>query len=348
MTGQLTGAVFYFLMSRAFSIASVTVAYNGAGVLRQHLDALKQQTRRLDEIVVVNNASTDDTLKLLAASYPEVTVLNLYENGGVGGGFAAGLGYSVLAKKYDWVWLFDQDSTPSRDGLERLLNGRQYLDGDAENIAILAPVCVDPETGLTCPGLTWRGGRLCATAEEMSQPIIFADSVISSGSLIRREAIEAAGVPRADFFMDFVDHEHCFRLRRHGFKIAVVQDCVLNHVLGEPSKLKILGRTKQWTDHLPWREYYMARNEVFTIWQYYPKWRIKGFVLYRLARHALDVLLFGKRKGACFAMMCRGFLDGRAGKLGIRFLPDTMSHFSLLPTQGDGAGAGRLEGKGSI
>jgi GT2 family glycosyltransferase len=326
-------------MTKALSIASVSVAYNGADVLPRHLDALKGQTRQLDEIVVVNNASTDNTLSLLAGAYPEVTLLNLRENRGVGGGFAAGLTYAALTKKYDWIWLFDQDSTPSRDGLERLLNGLHYLDCDAESTAILAPVCRDPVTGLTCPGLSWRGIRLRATPADPKQHITLADSVISSGSLMRREAIETVGLPRADFFMDFVDHEHCFRLRRHGFKIAVVQDSFLDHVLGEPSQLRILGWKKYWTDHLPWREYYMARNEVFTIWQYYPKWRIKGFVFYRLARHALEVLLFGRRKLACFGMIYRGFVDGRAARLGIRFLPDvTDSHFSPRQTAGvDGA-----------
>ncbi len=306
-------------MATKFSIASVTVAYNGAQVLPRHLDALMRQTQTIDEIVVVNNASTDDTLNLLAARYPEITVLNLPENGGVGGGLAAGLAYTALTKKYDWVWLFDQDSIPTSNGLELLLSGLVHLDGKGDRAAILAPVCVNPETRMTCPGLSWRSGRLLPTPADPNQPITLVDLVISSGSLIRREAVEAVGLPRADFFMDFVDYEHCLRLRRHGFEIAVVRDSLLHHVLGEPSTFNILGRTKYWTDHVPWREYYMTRNEIFTIWQYYPKWRAKGFVLYRLARHALDVLLFGKRKLACFGMMFRGFRDGRAGKLGVRF-----------------------------
>ncbi|HZW95161.1 MAG TPA: glycosyltransferase [Candidatus Eremiobacteraceae bacterium] len=336
-------------MVEPLSIASVIVVYNGGKVLPRLLNALKQQTRRVDEIVVVNNASSDDTANLLSTEYPEVTVLNQPENGGVGGGFAAGLAYAALTRKCDWVWLFDQDSTPARDGLERLLSGLQYLEGNAQSTAMLAPVCRDPETGVTCPGLSWRGGRLCAAAGDPSQHINLTDSVISSGSLIRREAIEAVGLPRADFFMDFVDHEYCFRLRRHGFKIAVIQDSLLDHVLGDPSQLKIFGRTKYWTDHLPWREYYMTRNEVFTIWRYYSKRRIKGFVIYRLARHALDVLLFGKRKVACFRMMYRGFLDGRAGRLGIRFLPENAKdHFSSRETaKADALGGERLEGKGS-
>ncbi len=306
-------------MSKAFSIASVTVAYNGANILPGHLEALKRQTRRLDEIVVVNNASTDDTSNLLAARYPEVTVLTLSENGGVGGGYAAGLTYAALTKKYDWVWLFDQDSVPSKDGLEFLLHGLQHLDGAADNTAILAPVCVHPGTKLPCPGFSWKGGRMVPVSGDSNQPITWVDMVISSGSLVRRRAIEEVGLPRADFFMDFVDYEHCLRLRRHGFKIAVVRDSHLDHVLGDPSKFNLLGRTTYWTNHAPWRVYYRVRNEIFIVWQYYPNWSNKSLALCRLARFALASLLFGKWKLACLGMMYRGFLDGRAGRLGIRF-----------------------------
>jgi GT2 family glycosyltransferase len=305
--------------NRALSIASVTVAYNGAQLLPRHFEALKRQIRRIDEIIVVNNASTDGTATLLADRYPEITVLNLSQNSGIGGGLATGLSYAAVTKKYDWVWLFDQDSVPAEDGLERLLAGLRHLDDTEESIAIVAPVNIHPGTKMTWPGLLWRGGRV-RESPESSQRITFVDSVISSGSLIRRAAVEIVGLPRSDFFMDFVDHEHCLRLRRHGFRIAVVRDSLLHHSNGDPSKFKILGRTKYWTDHVPWREYYMTRNEIFTVWQYYPKWWSKAFTLYRLARKALYVLLFGDRKFACVRMMYLGFLDGRAGRLGIRFL----------------------------
>jgi len=302
-----------------FSIASVTVAYNGAQILSRHLDALKRQTQKLAEIIIVNNASSDNTLKVLAANYPDVTVLNLPENGGVGGGYAAGLAYAALTKKYDWVWLFDQDSIPAQDCLEQLLRGLEYVADRAESTVVLAPICLHSVTKMPCPGLLWKGGRLVPIPIDPAQAVTLVDLVISSGSLVRREAIETVGLPRADFFMDFVDYEHCLRLRRHGFQIAVVRDSHLDHILGEPTKFNYLGRTTYWTDHAPWRVYYMTRNQVFTIWQYYSKWRNKGFLLCRLAWYLVALLLFGKRKLACLAMMCRGFLDGRAGKLGIRF-----------------------------
>jgi GT2 family glycosyltransferase len=303
-------------MTKEFSIASITVAYNGGDVLRRHLQSLKGQSFTIDEIVVVDNASTDDTLHLLATEFPEVTVLRLPENEGVGGGLAAGLAYAALEKKYDWVWMFDQDSVPSYDALERLLSGLQHLNGDEGRTAILAPVCRHSESGLTYPGLAWQGW--CFAPRNPEQRVTFVDMVISSGSLIRTEAVAEVGVPRKDFFMDFVDYEHCLRLRRHGFQIGVVRDSTLDHAIGTPATYNILGRTKSWTDHVPWREYYMTRNEIFTMWRYFPGLAIKGFVLYKLARHAMGILLFGKRKLACLGMMYRGLIDGKTGRLGIR------------------------------
>jgi rhamnosyltransferase len=153
------------------------------------------------------------------------------------------------------------------------------------------------------------------------EPITFVDCVISSGSLIRREGVEAVGLPRVDFFMDFVDYEYCLRLRRHGFRVAIVRDSILDHEIGELKTFNILGRKKYWGDHAPWREYYMARNETFTIWKNYPQFATKLSVLRRLLHHALGIVLFGKRKLSCLTMMWRGFHDGRAGRLGKRVLP---------------------------
>lgn len=303
---------------KGFSIASVTVVYNGAGVLQQHLQSLRGQSRKLDEIIIVDNASVDGSGTSLTSQYPEVTVLKLAQNTGVGGGLSVGLDYAALQKKHDWVWIFDQDSVPEPNTLERLIQGLEYLDDGERKTAVLAPVCVHPETGMTSYGLAWRGARLVPTAEDPSQPVTLLDTVISSGSLVRREALETAGLPRADFFMDFVDHEHCLRLRRYGFEIAVVRDSRLRHSQGEPSKVSFLGRTKYWSDHIPWREYYMTRNEIFTMWKYYPRLAVKALLLYRLARHAIGILLFGKRKLDCLRMMHCGIEDGRAGRLGIR------------------------------
>ena len=309
-------------MLASHSVASVTVATNAAHMLPRQLDALRQQTRKIDEIIVVDNASSDGTRELLAAEYPDVTLLRLPENRGVGGAFAAGLQYTTTQKKRDWTWLLDDDSVPPREALEQLLEGLNQLGENGDDVAILAPLIVHEQTQLTTPGYFWRHGLRRPAAEPRQREIAFVDVVISSGTLIRREAINKVGLPRADFFMDFVDHELCLRLRRHGYRIAVIASCRLDHALGDPRKANLFGIEKSWTNHLPWREYYMTRNEVFTIWTYYPDWKTKSSIVHRLLRHAAGIVLFGERKLSCLVMIFHGFVDGRAGRLGIRFLPE--------------------------
>jgi glycosyltransferase involved in cell wall biosynthesis len=64
-------------MQQTLSIASVTVAYNAAHILPRQIDALFRQTHPLQEIIVVDNASTDGTAAMLAKNYPQVTVLRM-------------------------------------------------------------------------------------------------------------------------------------------------------------------------------------------------------------------------------------------------------------------------------
>ena len=73
------------------SVASVTTSYNAAQVLPRQMEALLRQTRPLQEIIVVDNGSTDGTRELLAERYPQVTVLEMPANLGAAGAWSAGL-----------------------------------------------------------------------------------------------------------------------------------------------------------------------------------------------------------------------------------------------------------------
>jgi GT2 family glycosyltransferase len=305
------------------SVASLTIAYNGARVLPKQLAALARQTRKIDKIIVVDNGSSDGTKDFLRREYPEVIVLDLKQNRGIAGGTSAGLCLATATDEHDWIWLLDQDSVPSDDGLERLFEGLDWLDGAAANVAIVASSCVDPETNLVWPPLLWRNGWRPLPANALSAPACFVDATIASGSMVRKETIKTIGLPREDFFMDFVDLEYCLRLRGHGYKIAIIRDSVVSHSVGIPRKVRLFGHSAVWRDHLPWRHYYMARNEVFTIWHYYPGWGPKSSVIHRLFDRATRVLLYGNHKLACLKMMFLGVIDGCKGRLGVRFLDTT-------------------------
>lgn len=303
------------------SVASVTVAFNAERVLARHLETLLLQRRPLQEIVVVDNASTDGTAQILASRFPQVTVLRLPENTGSAGGYAAGLAYAALEKRHDWTWLFDDDSQPDPHAAEKLLGAIASLGEAQEKIGMLASRAVHEETGTEYLPLLWRDRFVKPSRELAQQPVWFADLAINSGTLVRREVVEEIGLPRADFFCHFDDFEYCLRMRQRGYKIAVIRGSRLGHSIGNPRRVNIPGMPKLWPDHPAWRKYYVARNMTFVFWKLYPNAKSKWFVVKHLARHACGTVLFGSQKLASVGKMLLGFWDGRSGKLGIRFRP---------------------------
>jgi GT2 family glycosyltransferase len=304
------------------SVASVTTAYNGAHTLSRHIDALLEQSRPLQEIIVVDNASTDETRSVLAARYPQVTILCMTENLGTGGGLAAGLAYAAREKKYDWIWMFDQDSFPAPDALEIMLREAQRFQGNSSEIGMLAAFPVDQQMENSSSPWLWHNRFVKPPTEVLGRPIMFADLVITSGAMVRRAVVEKIGLPRTDFFIDFVDYEYCLRARSCGYKIAVVTRAKLYHEVGKARTMRFLGRRWFWSDHRPFREYYMSRNLAYSVWWLYSNLPAKGFVLLHLMRHAAGVLLFGSDKLDCLKKMVQGFSDGRKASLGVRFRPD--------------------------
>jgi rhamnosyltransferase len=244
------------------------------------------------------------------------------QNLGIGGALAAGMAYASLEKRYDWVWTFDHDSVPDDNALETLLSGAESL-GNPQELGIIAALPVHYGTGDHYHPLLWRDGFFKPSEEQMRQPIWFADLVISSGCLVRREVVETIGLPRSDFFIDFVDFEYCLRARSAGYKIAVVPNARFTHEIGWPRKIELPGSSRLWPIHAPFREYYLSRNLAYTVWWLYPNQRTKSFVIRFLARHAAGVLLFSSHKLACLRKIAQGFSDGREGRLGARFLPDS-------------------------
>src|SRR5437868_757112 len=105
-------------------IAAIVVTYNRRGLLEKCLEALKNQTIKLHSIIIVDNASTDDTeiwIRNNLLNPPTTFIyLKLQENIGGAGGFNAGLTY-IQKQNYEWSWIMDDDALPQEDALEQLL-----------------------------------------------------------------------------------------------------------------------------------------------------------------------------------------------------------------------------------
>ena len=296
------------------SIASVTVNFNGGELPLKQFGTLLAQTRPLDEIIVVDNASTDGSREVLERQCPSPTILPMGENLGIGAAFTAGLKYAI-EKGHDWIWLFDSDSQPAPNALEKLLEAFQRMP-EADNVGILGCLPIHRETGAEYHGLIWRD-RLCEVAANITQAgDYFADSVVSSGSLVRADAVKEAGYPRSDFFMDYVDHEFNLRLRRHGYLIAIIRQSVLSHRMGHPQLVKFRGRSWVRAQEPEWRVYYAMRNQTVTVWHLLGGFRPRIFLLIDVCKRAGGILLWDPNKLFRLRLLVKGFRHGFLNRLG--------------------------------
>jgi len=105
-------------MSDSRSVTAVIVTWNSASYIRKCLDSLICQTAKVERIIVVDNASSDDTAAIIRADYPMVQLIVNETNAG----FAGGNNQAIQTVETDWVLALNPDAYITPDFLQILLS----------------------------------------------------------------------------------------------------------------------------------------------------------------------------------------------------------------------------------
>ncbi|MCG7443018.1 NAD-dependent epimerase/dehydratase family protein [Dermabacter vaginalis] len=202
-------------------VVAVVVTYNRAELLGVCLGALHSQTRPLDGVVIVDNASTDRSGAVADAHPIDADVVHLNRNVGGAGGFCTGMAHALLEHSPDFLWIMDDDTVPAPDALEKLLEVECKLDVHASVLSSLA-VWTDGRPHPMNSSRTRLGtsdAELDRYAQLGARPIRTASFV---SALIAAEDVWEHGLPIADYFIWSDDFEYTGRLLRdsHGFAVA--------------------------------------------------------------------------------------------------------------------------------
>lgn len=294
-------------------VCAVVVTYNRCGLLRECLQALRKQTRAVETVLVVNNASTDDTRKVLAEEFPEVEVLDLAENGGGAGGFHAGM-KQAYEQGFDWLWVMDDDGRPAPNCLEKML--AQSRPG-----SVLVPLQQD-KLGGTYGICIWNGSPIDVTADVLAQKRPLSGDYVFSfvGPLLSRKIVEKIGLPIKEFFIGFDDWEYALRIKRKtDAEIIVVPDALFFHDFGNGARnTKILWRKSVRIAPAPWKLYYGARNPTYTLVNCgRPAKELLWYLLFQ-SRCMLGEIVFESDRWQRVWMRLKGIHDGALGRLGKR------------------------------
>lgn len=301
-------------------IGIVISNYNGWQDTIACLESLQEQTLQDYEIVLLDDASTNDSAARLSEAIQarqgwqeKIVFLPQEENRGFAAVNNIGM-RRALEDGVEWVLLLNNDTVCASDMLEKLLE--QTPEG-----AVSCPkmLFMDPPDEIwfaggeldrrTCKVKHLGGHQKDGPAFSQKRQVNF---ITFCCVLLPREVIERVGHLDESLFMYCEDVEYCIRLAEAGTEMWYLPDAKLWHKAGGTAG----GALSM---------YYITRNTLRLVYADAPRWRqiaagmcelIPGAVRYAGTR------LLGRKKGRSYGIY-RGALDylqGRTGRIGWHYL----------------------------
>lgn len=279
------------------AVCAVVVTYNRRDLLRECLTALRAQSRPVDQLVVVDNASEDGTVAMVRAEFGDVELIALDSNTGGAGGFHAGLEHGLRGPGA-WFWILDDDTVPEPDALAALLAARERLDHEP---ALLSSRVLWTDGSLHPMNAPWpRWTRPEVALEAIEHGLLEVRAATYVSILVSRGALERRGLPHPDFFIWGDDVEFTARLLREETGYYVPESVVLHKTKTNYSPAQSDSE----------RYAFDVRNKIWMIrgdgWTTAEKlwWASLG------AKQAVQYLAFNRLKPRSFAVVARGLRDG--------------------------------------
>jgi GT2 family glycosyltransferase len=264
--------------------------------------SLLNYSREAIDILVVDNASTDDTVELIKSQFQDVHLICNQENIGGTGGFNTGLAWAFEQQDYDYLWLLDNDVRVHKNALSELLN---VLESQAD-VAVAGSTMMQldsPHQINEMGAFLERGnGQLLFNRHNQKVPSLQGkriddllvddfdlsqiisdcqswmdvDYVAAASMLVRADVARKAGL-WDDYFIHFDDVGWCQKIELAGYRIVVSARSVIWHMSAV-------------TKVPSWILYYDNRNILYLLEKYgnpgsvtcSKKWTLKKSLYYAL------------------------------------------------------------------
>lgn len=229
-------------MGSSRSVTVIVVNWNGKRYLEGCLESLRAQTHRDLDILLVDNASSDDSVAYVRERYPEVRIIESERNLGFVGGNNLGLAHATGT----YVALLNNDTVTDPGWLEALLDAVQS-DEVAGATGKVFSLDEPDRIVFTTPLINRYSARALWSAADVPQ----CDVHYLSGNnlLVKRSVIDEVGPLDPGYYSYFEETDWCARMIVAGYRVVFTPDAKVWH--------KELGSTS-----LDTNRYYMERNRV--------------------------------------------------------------------------------------
>jgi len=245
-------------MKQAPSIAVVIVNYNGYELTRDCLNSFTKVTYCNYTLIVVDNASNDNSIPRLKVEFPQVQYVECPKNSGFTGGNNLGIKRAhELAAEY--VFLLNNDTVVSENILDELIS----FSINNPDIGIVGPLTFFYEAMDT---ISFGGGNINRNTGmyyhlnkgkklgDLQDSVIYCSFLEGAAMFMRTDlALEVEGLSNV-YFLTSEESELCVRVADKGFKLAVITSCSVWHKISQSLKG---GSTL--------RDYYIFRNKLLFV-----------------------------------------------------------------------------------
>lgn len=232
----------------------VIVTYNQWALTRACLAALYQSPNPRIQVLVVDNASTDDTPAQVRTFAPNALVIENGANLGYAQGNNIGL-QSALDQAFEYVMVLNNDVTVAEDCIDSLLNAAD-TNPDAALLGPLVYHADEPNVIQSAGGILpqdWHAVHRGANETDQHQfsDVTPVDWLTGCAVLARASALRKFGLLDENFFMYGEDVDWGVRAQRAGYRVLFVPQAHVWH----------RGVRRDYTP-APYVTYYSARNEL--------------------------------------------------------------------------------------
>lgn len=223
-------------------VIALVVSYNRQALLSECIAALRNQTRKPDAILVVNNGSTDNTASWLQ-SQPDILHIQ-QSNAGSGGGFNTGINWAYK-NGFSWIWCMDDDGYPKEDALEQLLRV------ETPQRSLLNCAVLNKENK---KDFVWNTNGY-KTIDDVEEDLVGGIGHPFNGTMIHRSIVEKVGAPISSLFLWGDETEYYYRiLNKYQIPVYTVTKSIHYH------PASAFSYKRDWDFKSSWKMYFYVRN----------------------------------------------------------------------------------------
>lgn len=269
-------------------LAGVVVYMPEYNRLRENITRVLEQVDKL--VIVINGIDSYEITKKCSKGHANIEFIVNNNNMGIAFALKQIMEFA-MTNDIDWVLSLDQDSV-IQPGL--INEYRNYI--HLKKIGIL-----------TC-NIKDRNFYE-ANGFKNNEDVREVDKCITAASLMSVEAYKSCSGYDENMFIDGVDWDICFNLRRNGYSVYKINFDGLLQEVGKAKNVKLFKKNYVTYGHSPFRNYYQAKNNIFIAKKYPEYYTLTKAILVEW-RTALLILLYEDKKFAKLIKRTKGFLEG--------------------------------------